>query len=411
MRWLAIGTAVLTLAAACSSSAPSTPSTSITFWYLPNGTQPDQHFQDAAKAFHAAHPDIEVTGTKISAGDAYNKMFSALTGGAGPDVMQVNTNWVGAFAGTLGLHEFSADEIQGLGGKDAFVPAAWTTSGTYHSGKTTAIPWFIDTRALYYRPDVLQGLGIDPATAFASWGALEQTLNAVRDSGKIQPLGVGRNDANFDQDFASWVWEAGGSFTSEDGTKPTIGQPLSVNGVDEYQRVAAKYTDPKVLQQNTSAVEAMFAAGKFAVTFSGPWLAQQLHGNFGVAPFPPGPVGHIVYVGGANLSILKTSKHEAAAYEWVRWLASNQGENSYVQRIGMYPALAAAAPAGAFKAQINSGRSFPTVPAWPRIENAMVPAFSKIWDDIIGGGEPMPKDQLQTLLEKTATDMQAALQT
>ena len=411
MRWLATGTAALILAAACTGSSSSSPSTkTVTFWYLPSGAQPDKAFQDAAKAFHAAHPDIEIQGTKIEGGDAYNKMLSALTS-SGPDVMQVNADWVGAFAATGALSEFSADEVKNLGGSAAFVPAAWATSGAYHSGKTTAIPWFIDTRAVYYRPDILQGLGIDPATAFTSWDALERTLTVIKDTGKIQALGVGRNDANFEQDFASWVWEAGGSYVSEDGTKSTIGQPLSVNGVDEYQRVAAKYTNPAVLQQSTSAVEAMFVAGKLAVTFSGPWLAQQLHSNFAIAPFPPGPAGHIVYVGGANLSILKSSKHEAAAYEWVRWLATNQGQNSYVQQIGMYPALAAAAPPGAFKSQISSGRSFQAIPAWPKIKSAMAPTFSRIWDQIIGGREPMAKDQLQTLLEKTATEVQAALQT
>src|SRR5437879_3133567 len=313
MRWLALGAAGLVLAAACTSSPPSTTgaATTINFWYLSSGAHPDQQFQAAARAFHTVHPDIEVKGTMLTAADAYAKMLAALTSGSGPDVMQVNAGWVGAFAATGALHEFTADEVQRLGGKDAFVPAAWNTSGAYQSGKTTAIPWFIDTKALYYRKDILQ-------------------------------------------------------------------------------RVA-----------------------------SGPGLAPQLHGNFGVAPFPPGESGQVVYAGGSNLSILKTTRHEGAATEWVDWLAGLQGQTTYVAQLGMYPALAAAADSSIFagnqyfapfKSQIGKARSFPTIPAWPRVESALEPYFVQIWETVIHDHEPMPSDKEAALLDKAAKDMQAAIQ-
>ena len=44
----------------------------------------------------------------------------------------------------------------------------------------------------------------------------------------------------------------------------------------EYETLAGKYVDPAVLQKNNSDVEALFGAGKFAVTTDGPWLAAQL---------------------------------------------------------------------------------------------------------------------------------------
>ena len=419
MRWLALGAAGLVLAAACTSSPPSTTgaATTINFWYLSSGAHPDQQFQAAARAFHTVHPDIEVKGTMLTAADAYAKMLAALTSGSGPDVMQVNAGWVGAFAATGALHEFTADEVQSLGGKDAFVPAAWNTSGAYQSGKTTAIPWFIDTKALYYRKDILQRVGIDPAAAFTSWGALQHTLYGIRDAGIIEPLGLGKGDASQITDFAPWVWEAGGSFLSNDATKATINQ--SLNGVDEYQKLAAIFSDSATLQLNDAAVATMFASGKFAITFSGPGLATQLHGNFGIAPFPPGESGQVVYAGGSNLSILKTTRHEGAATEWVDWLAGLKGQTTYVAQLGMYPALAAAADSSIFtgnqyfapfKSQIGKGRSFPTIPAWPRVENALEPYFVQIWETVIHDHEPMPSDKEAALLDKAAKDMQAAIQ-
>jgi multiple sugar transport system substrate-binding protein len=237
VRWLATGAAALILAAACGGSSPSTTATTtINFWYLANGAQPDQHFQEAAKAFETQHPDIRVKGTKIAT------MPSSLAGANAPDVIELNRDWVAAITATGALHELSADEVQGLGGSSAFVPGSWP------SGKTTSIPWFIDTRAIYYRADILQALNIDPANAFNDWGAFDRTLDAIKTSGKIPPLGIaGKNDSNIAAAFAPWIWEAGGSLTNEDGTKPTINEPRSTDGVDEYQRLGGRYVDPAVL--------------------------------------------------------------------------------------------------------------------------------------------------------------------
>jgi len=424
MRWLASGTAALILAGlilaglilgtACSGSpASNSTATTIDFWYVPSGAQPDQYFQDAAKSFHAQHPDIEVKGTKIAPGDAYTKMRSALTGAGagGPDVMQVDMSWVGAFAATGAMREFTADDVQNLGGSTAFVPAAWSTSAAFNTGKITAIPWFIDTRAIYYRTDILKQVGIDPADGFKDWEALDHTLEAIRASGKIAPLGIpGKNDASVVASFAPWIWEAGGSLLSDDGTRPTINQPAAVDGVDEYQRFGGKYVDPGVLQRTNTEVESMFAAGKFAVTIAGPSLALKLQGQqIGVQQFPNGHAGHVVYLGGSDLAIRKSSPRATQAYEWVRWLVSSAGQTTYVKKTGMYPALVAAAPEGAFKSQMSLGRTFPTLAAWPALEKVMATNLANIWNGVASGKQPMPKDALETILKNTATDMQTAL--
>jgi multiple sugar transport system substrate-binding protein len=379
VRWLATGTAALILAAACSSSSPTPATTTIAFTYLAVGNQPDQNFQEAARAFHARHPDIEVKGTKIP------NTLSALMGANAGDVMQINRDWLGEFAANDGLYPLPTGQ--------------------------TSIPWFIDTRAVYYRSDILQQLNIDPASAFNDWEALDHTLDAIKNSGKIAPFGIaGKTDSNIVGAFAPWIWEGGGSLMSDDGTRATINEPRSVDGADEFQRFGAKYVDPTVLQQDSASVDAMFAAGKFAVTISGPGLAAKLQNlKFGTAPFPSGHAGHVVYVGGSNLAIAKTSKHQSAAYEWVKWLVSSEAQTGYVQKLGMYPALASAAQPGAFQKQLSDGRSFPTYAAWPRIEEALAPDLGKVWDAVIAGGQPMAKDQLQTLLDNAARDMQMAL--
>ena len=394
MRWLAPGAVALLLTVACGGQ-PNAPSaaTTIKFWYLSSGAQ------DAAKAFHTAHPDIDVKATKISS------LPSSLTGANAPDVVELNRDSVAAVANTGALHEFSTDEVQSIGGKSAFVPQAWPT------GKTTSIPWFIDTRVVYYRADILKELNIDPANAFSNWEAFDHTLDAIKISKKISPFVIaGRNDSNPVASFAPWIWEAGGSLLSDDGTKPTINQSASVDGVDEYQRFGGRYVDADVLKQDTAGVESMFANGKFAVTIAGPSQATKLKGSqFGVQQFPPGHTGHAVWIGGSNLAIAKNSNQESAAFGFVKWLTGSEGQGAVATNIGMYPALQTAGPAGPIKSQLAAGRSLPTLVAWPALEKSMRTDLGKIWDEVIADGQPMAKDLLQTLLDKTAADMQTAL--
>ena len=410
------------------------PKVQISFWYMPNGSAPDDYFKAEAQAFNAEHPNIEVQGTRVDCGDAVHNITAALTGGVGPDVTQLGTTWVGAFSKTGGLHEFSSAEIDGLGGKSAFVPASWNTSGIVGSSKTTAIPWFIDTRAVYYRADVLKDLNIDPQSAFKDWDSTEQTLAKIKAAGKIQALGVpGKNDFNVPHNFAPWIWGAGGDYVSTDGSKPMIADDASVDGVDRYQRLAATYVDPAVLQKSTPDVEAMFGQGRFAVTFSGPWLAQQLQtpkaqgglgddvtakAGFGTVSFPTGPKAHAVFFGGSNLALLKSSKHPEAAYEWIRWLSGDKGQASYVPKVGLWPARVSAGSASvftsnqyltAFSSQLQFGRAYPIVPAWGPIETALVADMGKVWDGVAQRNGPLTRDQVKDLMTKASQDVQAAI--
>src|SRR5690348_10651871 len=96
MRWLALATVALFLAVACGGPNSSSASTTVNFWYLSSGTQPDQAFQQAVKAFEAKHPETTVKGTPITPADAYTRLLAATTSGTGPDAIQINASWTGA---------------------------------------------------------------------------------------------------------------------------------------------------------------------------------------------------------------------------------------------------------------------------------------------------------------------------
>src|SRR5437763_967364 len=82
-------------------------------------------------------------------------------GGEGPDVTQLGTTWVGGISAAGALKPYTAEELRGLGGRDAFLRASWTATQLVGADAPTAVPWFVDIRAIFYRTDVLQRVHLE----------------------------------------------------------------------------------------------------------------------------------------------------------------------------------------------------------------------------------------------------------
>lgn len=70
--------------------------------------------------------------------------------------------------------------MSALGGADAYPAGVWQTTQVKGQEGTWAVPWFTEARAIYYRKDVLERAGIDPATAFSDWDAFRTTLETIK---------------------------------------------------------------------------------------------------------------------------------------------------------------------------------------------------------------------------------------
>ena len=85
-----------------------------------------------------------------------------------------------------------------------------------------AAPWFTEARAIYYRKDVLEKAGVDPATAFTNWDNFRATLQAIKDkvqssAASIQPFGQpGKKAFDLVHHVMPFVWDAGGAELSDD---------------------------------------------------------------------------------------------------------------------------------------------------------------------------------------------------
>ncbi|MBW6434557.1 extracellular solute-binding protein [Actinoplanes hulinensis] len=416
-------------AAAALSYAASEPPVTINFWFMPNGVNAEESMKAEAEEFHRLHPNITVRLRMLDWAAALTMISTAVGGGDAPDVAQLGTTWVGDLTKSGALQPYSDAEIHSLGGQAAFVPASWTSTKPAGTGAVTAVPWFVDVRALFYRTDVLRRLGLDPAKAFADWNALERTLAAIKREGKVAPLGQpGKNDWNVVHNVTPFIWGAGGDLLSADGTTPALSTPEVFAGVDYYQRLMANYNKRDLLTKDTDAAMAAFADGETAVLMQGPDAVSRfrtgtdragLRSGWSTAPLPAGPQGQYTFLGGSDLAIFARSAHHTAALEWVRFLTGTESQDRYaVRAAGIWPARLETVRAAAldtdpvyraFAQAQNFGRQYPAVAAWGDIEAALTKDFSTLWEFVMTSGTPMPADDLRRLLLAANENVRVAI--
>jgi multiple sugar transport system substrate-binding protein len=412
----------------------------IVLWIMPNGADPQAAIDAELADFMAQNPNIKVTTEVVGWGDAYSRIQTAVQGGEGPCVTQLGTTWVPTFGTMGGMVQYSADQVTALGGEANFVPASWSTAVV--EGNVDAIPWFADVRAIAYRTDVLDKIGVAPADAFKDMASFEATLQKVLDAHikngldvEIAPfINTGRNDWNVWQNASMWSWNYGGDILNADGKTAAFNSEAALAGVAEYYGLYGKgLTSADTLELNSAQTDGRFGAEAAAFSYmTGPWIIsnarnQAVSGwpdesakNLAFAPIPAGPGGQFTFVGGSNLGIMNTCKYPEAAFELVKFLTTKTSQIRYANAIGMLPATMEGQTDKTFTddplfsvfiAAAQHGKSAPAIPAWGQVENTINPAYQALWETVAanGIGKPISVAEVKAILDEAAATVDTLL--
>ena len=103
------------------------------------------------KEFEAANPGVTVDVTPIPWDAAHNKYQTAIAGGQTPDIAQMGTTWMGDFADAF-------DPTPANFADAGFFPGSVKSSEV--NGTSVGVPWYVDTRVVFYRKDLAEQAGI-----------------------------------------------------------------------------------------------------------------------------------------------------------------------------------------------------------------------------------------------------------
>jgi multiple sugar transport system substrate-binding protein len=250
-------------------------------------------------------------------------------------------------------------------------------------GVLFGVPWYVDTRLLYYRRDLLQAAGFaEPPTSWAEW---TQMLAAIKDRVGSERYSILLPINEYEQ-IVVLALQQEDSLLRDDGRWGNFRSDGFRRALRFYQEMFERGWAPRMSNTQISNVWDEFGAGLFSFYISGPWNIQEfklrlpaaLQDAWMTAPMP-GPDGPGASVaGGSSLVIFRSSPAKPQAWALAEYLGRPSTQQRFYELTGdmpprraswQMPALQESPYAKAFREQLDRVRSPPKVPEWERIAN------------------------------------------
>jgi multiple sugar transport system substrate-binding protein len=327
------------------------------------------------KGFKEANPEATVEVTAVPWQDYAKKIETAVASGSTPDATMVGSSDLASFVAGAGLEAVP----EGLVDKKSFFPGA--QSSTEIAGATYAVPWYVETRALFYRKDMAGAAGL---TAPESWDKFDEFAKGLQGQGAKWGFSTATGTPYTWQAVLPYMWQAGAQLTDENRTQLTFDSPQALEGLKRYQSLFTNgFTDPNG-PVSLGEIEPKFVSGEVGSFLSGPWeigLLKQAGGEeflrkVGLAPVPAGPEGNTSYIGGSHLAVFKDAKNRDGAWKLVRWLSQAETQERWFNISGDLPAVQTAWASKTlssdpylkvFGEQLENAQNAPAVTTWTQI--------------------------------------------
>jgi len=374
-RRVALASCFALIGSACSREA--TDVTVIKFWTI---GREGEVVPELLRDFERLHPGIRVSEQQLPLTAAHEKLLTAFAGDALPDIGQLGNTWIPELA-TLGalepLQSF-LDTSSAIPREDYF-PGIWDSNVI--DDRLYGVPWYIDTRLLFYRKDLLARAGFpEPPRDWQEWTHALAAVKANAGAGnyaiflplnEFEPL---LNLAVQEPDPLLRDNDTRGNFESA-GFRRAFGFY-----VDMFSRGWA----PPMSNTEISNVWDEFAKGFYTFYITGPWnvgefkrrLPASLADDWATAPLP-GPDGPGAAIGGgSSLVMFSSSTHKREVWQLIEFLSAPEQQRRFHALCGDLPPrrsswedpeLANDPYSKAFRDQLERVKPTPKVPEWERI--------------------------------------------
>ncbi|MFN8177851.1 MAG: sugar ABC transporter substrate-binding protein [bacterium] len=355
------------------------PSEAIRFWAM---GREGEVVQELVRDFERENPGIRVEVQQIPWSAAHEKLLTAFVGRSTPDLAQLGNTWVAEFVALGALEPLhsriaSAEPID----RGAFFAGVWDTNVI--DGEPYGVPWYVDTRLMFYRKDLLARAGF--TTMPTNWSGWRAAMDAVKKLGGANRYAVFFPVNEWEQPIIFGL-QAGSTLLADHDTRGAFSQPEFARAFRWYLDVFANHLSPPVASNDIANLYQEFSRGYFAMYVTGPWnlgefrrrLPPELADSWATAPLP-GPDDRLPGVsmaGGSSLVLFHHSRRQDDAWKLVRYLSRADVQLRFYQLSGDLPARVAAwddsslagdTQARAFRQQLEHVTPLPRVPEWEEI--------------------------------------------
>ena len=350
----------------------------ITFWAL--GAE-GENVQKLVKEFEQLHPDIHVHVQQIPWTAAHEKLLTAFAGNSMPDIFQLGNTWVPEFH-VLNALEPLDKWIAGSHSikSENYFSGIWQTNIV--DSMVYGIPWYVDTRVLFYRKDILTQAGFpDGPKSWRDWQTASKRIAAIE----------GKNNYAILLPTNEWVppvvmgLECGSSLLKDSNCYGDFSGKEYTKAFEYYISFFRQHFAPVAITEVTNVYQA-FETGFVSMYITGPWnigefsrrLPASMQTKWMTAPLPSisGNSAGLSLAGGSSFAMYRLSNHKEEAWQLIEFLSQPSSQLEFYKLTGDLPARRETWEDStfvnnkyirAFRLQLDYVKPMPQVPEWEQI--------------------------------------------
>lgn len=299
---------------------------------------------------------------------AHEKILTAHVGNSLPDVVQVGNTWISELVTIDAITPIRETLVP----RADYFPGIWDTNVV--DGTLYGVPWYVDTRVLFYRTDMID----TPPRTWSEWVAVMEGLKKRTKRDGFYPIMLPTNE--WPQPVLLAVQR--GATLVDDAGHARFEEPQFIEAFAFYIDLFRRGLAPAVSNAQIANPYQQFGAGDFAMFISGPWdvgqlrdrLTKEQQETWSTAPLPAPdgtPYPGVSLSGGSSLVISKTTRNRAAAEKLIEFLSRPAIQARFYEMSGDLPArrsawrvpeLVADREIAAFRTQLDRTIALPRLP-------------------------------------------------
>ncbi|MBK7978872.1 MAG: sugar ABC transporter substrate-binding protein [Ignavibacteriae bacterium] len=381
---------IILLFISCKSEKIDNNITTIKFWGL--GAE-GEYVQKLLPEFYKKHPKIKVNVQAIPWTAAQEKLISAYASDNLPDVFQLGNTWVPQFVSLNALENLDKYlNISGSINKENYFEGIWNTN--IIDGSLFGIPWYIDTRIVFYRKDVLAkaGYSVFPKT----WDELYDASKKIKSLHKNEEKYAIFLPTNEWASFIIFALQNNSTILKDNNRYGAFSEKEFKEAFEYIIKFHKEDLAPIGFSQVTNVYQA-FAEEYFSMYISGPWnipefkkwMTGNLADKWGTAPMPSkdGNYPGTSLAGGSSLVVSSLSANKDSVWKFIEFLSDPNIQLKFYNMINDLPSVVNAWNDSSFSnneymqaffAQFHNVTETPKITEWEQIAFAKIQQYAEL---------------------------------
>lgn len=365
--------------------------------------------------FERQNPNIKVKVLQIAWVAAHEKLITAYASETLPDVFQLGNTWIPEFEAINSIEPLNKLISQSsIISKEKFFNGIWETNVL--DTTVFGIPWYVDTRVLFYRTDILKTVGYDYAPK--TWNELYDAAKKIKQKLNRYSFFIPTNEW---LPFIVFGIQNNASLLRDKDRYSNFSAKEFKEAIEFLAKFYHEGLAPVDMQEVLNVYQA-FGEGFFSMYITGPWnvtefrnrLPKEVQNNWMTAPLPSPNNDYPGYSlpGGSSIVLNSKSKNKEAAWKWIEYLANEKTQYDFYKLVSSLPAVKSVWEkpdfvndkySNAFYQQLHKTKPAPKIPEWEQI------VFQKIQQEMV---EPVARKRItiEKALKKLDEDVNNVLE-